>query len=247
MLHRSRAATVKTPWHHAIMSSAVVVASGDVTMVLPAQTRQGDLLVGCIAYRSNATFTVPSGWTLIDQQSSGDTQVENATGISSCVMAYITHGATAPSTTFTRTGGDLAIGRILTYRGHDTLNPLVGFSSITEGASSTTATATELVTDKSNCLVVVCASGARGTAVTFTGLSARDPSAATATTTGASVRPLNRWQFRQSGASDTGANGSAQFADGIKASPGGTGSIVATWNTASRNSMIVAAFRPKYG
>jgi hypothetical protein len=71
-----------------------------------------------IAYRSNAAFSLPSGWNLVaTQQSSGNTSTTTSTAIGSGLMAYCVYDAASPpGYTFTRTGGDVAYGHLAVYR-----------------------------------------------------------------------------------------------------------------------------------
>jgi hypothetical protein len=80
--------------------------------------KTGDLFVAMIAYRSNAAFTLPSGWSLVaTQQSSGNTSTLSGSSIGSGLMAYcIYDAASPPGYTFTRTGGNAAYGRLAVYR-----------------------------------------------------------------------------------------------------------------------------------
>jgi hypothetical protein len=138
------------------ISSAATVAAGDISLSEPAGAQAGDLLVACIAYRSNAAFALPDGWSLVaTQQSSGNTSTTTSSSIASGLMAYTLRGSGAPALTFTRTGGDVAIGRVSCYRGVDPHNPYDVGSASTLGANSATVTTASLTTAVSDELVVM--------------------------------------------------------------------------------------------
>jgi hypothetical protein len=96
----------------------VVLTSPDGTTWTCPVLKTGDLFVAMIAYRSNAAFSLPSGWSLVaTQQSSGNTLTVTSTSIGSGLMAYCVYDAASPpGYTFTRTAGNVAYGRLAVYR-----------------------------------------------------------------------------------------------------------------------------------
>lgn len=76
---------------------------------------ENDLIVAFGSYRGNAAFTEPSGWTMVAQESGGNTQVNSTLSTGSTFLAYIKRGASAPSLTFTRSGGDVAQVNLCAY------------------------------------------------------------------------------------------------------------------------------------
>jgi hypothetical protein len=170
-------------WDFIGVSSAVTVASGDVALTEPSGCSDGDLLVVGIGYRSNAAFTPPSGagWTLIEQQNTGNTTV-NATGsIASGAMWYKIRSGSGDGT-WTRTGGDVAIGRMIAYRNTDTIELDVSNSiTLASGASSTSTLTGGVTTTVDDALIVAMGVAARDTSG-FSSIDATDPSTASGAT-----------------------------------------------------------------
>jgi hypothetical protein len=227
------------PWGVPKIGSLVEVASGNITLTEPASVAQGDLMVACIGYRSNAAFTLPSGWTLCaPQQSSGDTDATN--GIASGVMAYIVRGASAPSLVFTRTGGDVAQGRIISYSGGGS-SPYVTGSSATLGSASATVTTATLTTPHANCLIVAMSSaGDTLSASAFD--AATDPTTASGATDTTTAPTAGTWIERADNSTGTGADHGLAIADAVRATAGATGTIQATISASARHVMIAAVF-----
>lgn len=143
--------------------SVANVASGNVTPGAPAGTQAGDLLIACIAYRSNAAFTNPTGgeWTTIaTQQSSGNTSTTASTAIASGHMAYCIRGASDPNFTFTRTGGNVARAMVFAFRGVDPTTPLDNANAVTEASNTTTPTVSGWTPSRANNLYVQFCAGA---------------------------------------------------------------------------------------
>src|SRR5436189_5999133 len=90
-------------WQFIGVSTLTSVVTNNITLTEPAGVRQGDLLVACISHRAAAVtnFTLPAGWTLVDQSTTSST-LTTTSAVASGVMAYIIRGATAPSFAFTR-------------------------------------------------------------------------------------------------------------------------------------------------
>jgi hypothetical protein len=99
-------------------ASGTFLKSADGILWTTPVIKNGDLFVAMIAYRDTAAFTLPSGWNLIaTQQSSGNTSITTSASIGSGLMAYYIYDPTSPSSfMFTRTGGDVAYGRLAVYR-----------------------------------------------------------------------------------------------------------------------------------
>ncbi len=143
--------------------SVANVASGNVTPGAPAGTQAGDLLIACIAYRSNAAFTNPTGgeWTTIaTQQSSGNTSTTASTAIASGHMAYCIRGASDPNFTFTRTGGNVARAMVFAFRGVDPTTPLDNANAVTEASNTNTPTVSGWTPSRANNLYVQFCAGA---------------------------------------------------------------------------------------
>lgn len=143
--------------------SVANVASGNVTPGAPAGTQAGDLLIACIAYRSNAAFTNPTGgeWTTIaTQQSSGNTSTTASTAIASGHMAYCIRGESDPNFTFTRTGGNVARAMVFAFRGVDPTTPLDNANVVTEASNTSTPTVSGWTPSRANNLYVQFCAGA---------------------------------------------------------------------------------------
>lgn len=232
-------------WSFVGVSAVAEAASGNLTLTEPAGVASGDLLVAAISYRSNAAFTLPSGWSLVaTQQSSGNTSTGQATSIGSGVMAYIVRGGSAPDLTFTRTAGDVALGHIVAYRGgHAT--PYDTGSANTMPSNSLTVTTPSLTTAEADELLV--AAGCIQNNFTASGfLAATDPAISSGTTTNTSTPPTaGTWLRRVTNVTTTGADVGIGIADAIKATAGATGTLQCTddTGTAGRPVLIVGAFK----
>lgn len=128
------------------VSTEQVSASGNLTLTEPSGVAEGDLLIAAIAYRDNAGFTQPSGWTLVRQQSDGNLTVNSAGSRSGIIVASIVRGASAPGLTFTRTGGDVAMGAIVALRGGTATVKAVQTSAATILAAASTTVTTNIQT-----------------------------------------------------------------------------------------------------
>jgi hypothetical protein len=98
-------------------AGTVIISPDGINWMCPI-LKTGDLFVAMIAYRDAAAFSIPSGWSLVaTQQSSGNTSTITSTSIGSGLMAYCVYDAASPpGYTFTRSGGNVAYGRLAVYR-----------------------------------------------------------------------------------------------------------------------------------
>lgn len=219
------------------------VSGGDLTLGEPAGIAQGDLLIACIAYRSNAAFSVPGtgGWSVVaTQQSSGDIDATN--GIASGLMAWCIRGASAPGLTFTRTGGDVARGCLIAYSGGHASAPYDTGSANTLGAASVTVTTGTITTAEAGELIVaMMAGGDNYTTSAFD--AATDPTTASGATDTTTAPTNGTWIERSDSGSNTGADTSLAIADAIRATAGATGTIQCTTSGAGRSVMIAGAFK----
>lgn len=226
-------------------------ASGDLalstTIVDGYSPQTDDLVIACIAYRGNAPFSVPAGWTLIAQESSGNTSSTGSAAIASGLMAYIKWPASAPSLAFTRTGGDVATGVMAIYRGQKSSSPKDDSSSNTLSANSVTATTAGITTTNGNELLVAMVAG--GAYLNTSGhvtalLAATDPTTATGATD--VLRDMgvseNIWKERFDSYRAVGGTTTLAIADAVKTTAGATGQIQATHTVSSKHVMIVASF-----
>jgi hypothetical protein len=148
-------------------------------------------------------------------------------------MAYIIRGSSAPDLTFTRTAGDVALGRISAYRGVDQTTPLAAGSANTLGSNSATVTTSTLTPSKYGSLLVMAACGADNT----------NGSAYQ----GATAPVSGRWRERADSNTGTGADTFLAIADAVKGAAAATGTLQYTAGNSSRHVCIVGAFNPADG
>lgn len=235
-----------TVWEYIGVSNAVVDATGNFSLIETGISglQEGDLLVACIAYRSNAAITLPSGWTQTSAaQNSGNTTVDTTGSISSARMAYIVRGSSAPALTFTRTSGDVALGRIVAYRGVDQGDPFDVGEGSTPGSAGTTCSGGSPTATVTNGLVVMMASLARtsatASAFTATGFTS------SGSNSDQTDDPIDdTFQERVDSTSATGADVSLAIGDAVRTttgSPGGAG-YNCTASSSARNAGMMAIF-----
>lgn len=224
-------------WSHIDTTAATEVASGDITLAEPTGAAAGDLLVAYISYRSNAAFTLPTGWALCaDQQSSGNTTANTTGSIASGLTAYIVRGASAPDYTFVRTGGDVAIGRVQAWRS-DSGTPVLDVGrSVTRTTAGTNVAlfnntrngALGFTTHYDNTLVLYAACCARN--VTVSGYAIE-------------TDPNTTWTERADSGTTTGADAALAIASAIKPAAGAVNQPLAVASASAQHVCICAAFR----
>lgn len=231
----------KAAWGVPKISTAVTAASGNITLNEPAGIAQGDLMVACISYRSNAAFTLPTGgaWSLVaTQQSLGDTDF--SAGVGSGLMAYAVRGASAPNLVFTRTAGDIARGVIVAYTGGNA-TPYDTGSSLT-AAYGTVASTTTFSTAEAGELIVACMGG--GDNVTSSAFDAATDPATESGATDTTTAPTNgTWLERYDNGSNGGADEALAIADAIRQTAGATGIMQVTLSGNGRHVMVAGAFK----
>lgn len=232
-------------WAIVGVTNTGAIGSGNVTLTEPAGAAAGDLLVAMIGYRDSAPFTLPSGWALVAaQQSSGD--LNTTDGVGSAVMAYIVRGASAPDLTFTRSGGNIAIGALGAYRGNHA-SPYDTGSANTLAVSSFTATTGGITTSGSNELIVAMLGMADAGGAGASAFDATDPGAASGAVDTTTAPAVGAWTMRHTSHSTVGADGGVAFADAVRATAGATGTIQSTYSLTGRHAMVAAAFKPAQG
>jgi hypothetical protein len=201
----------------------------------------GDLLIACIAYRSNAAFTVPGDWNLVaTQQSSGDT--DNTNGIASGLMMWCICSGSSPTLTINRTGGDIALGVILTYRGGHASTPYdTGSANTLAVASGTVTTAGFNTAEDGELIVAMTSAGDTLTVSAFD--AATDPTTASGATDTTTAPTAGTWIERVDSTTGTGADLGLGIADAIRSAAGATGTIQATISASARHVMIAGAFK----
>jgi hypothetical protein len=220
---------------------ATPVASGNYTLAEPAGIAQGDLMIACFAFKSTVVFDLPGDWTRVAaDQTSGDTDATN--GIASGQMFYCVRGASAPTLTFTRTGGDVAMGRIIAYTGGHASAPLdSGASSGTAFGSSAPTRASITTAEDGELLVAMVAMGDNLTASAFD--CATDPATASGATDTTTAPTDGTWIERADSGTGTGADTALAIADAVRATAGSTGQFTVTVSAAAGQVTFFAAFK----
>lgn len=198
-------------------------------------------MVACIAMKGNVVVTPPSGWAAAaTQQNSGDTDATD--GIASAAMFYIVRGASAPDLTCTRTLGDVAYAKVISYSG-GSATPLDTGTSATQGSAGNTPTTGTITTAEDGELIVAfVAYGDQYTVSAFN--AATDPTTASGATDTTTAPTNGTWIERFDANTNTGADTGIGIADAVRSSAGSTGTIQATVSSASgRNVMMAAAFK----
>jgi len=215
---------------------------GNLTFNTPSGTpTTGDLLVACMGMRSNAGFTPNSAvWNLVaTQQLSGDTDATS--GIASGGMWYtVLTSGTDPDFLFNRTGGNVAQGICVRYRGVDTGSPYNTGNAGTLGAVGEPSLAQLTSIPANNLLVAMVSSGDATLCTAFDAVT--DPSVVSSTIDTTTAPVVGTWTHRADSSTGTGADHGLSIADGVKTSLGNTGTFSANAVTTSRSVFIVAAF-----
>lgn len=230
-----------TAWTLVGIGAAVNVVSGNISPTLPAGGQKGDLYVAVIAFRSNVAFGAPAGWTIHEQQATGNTSTTTSTSIGSGLIASIVRGDAAPANTFTRTGGDAGLGRILIYRPTAGRPRFLASSSSTAAANATALSTAQLDITSKDALIIAGFCGADNITVsTFD--AATDPGTASGATDTTTPPTAGTWYERADSSTTSGADTALGIADAVKATTGLTGSITCTAGNSSRHVMVAAAF-----
>jgi hypothetical protein len=241
-------ATYPSPFTFVGVSNAAEVASGNLTLVTTGVTIQtGDLVIACIAARGNAAFAAPdASWSIVEQQTSGNTNTDPTTSIASGVMMVCeSWPASAPSLVFTRTAGDVARGVLMVYKGQKSSGALNVHSSATAGSNSVTAaTGTITTTTEEELLVAMVAGSDAMTVSDFRAVT--DPTSGSGATDTLDSGNEQVWTERHDSFTVTGADTSIAVADATKTAASATGELRATANVNSRHVMIVASFKSVY-
>lgn len=230
-----------TAWTLVGIGGAATVTAGNVSPVAPAGGQKGDLYVAVIAFRSNVAFAAPADWTIHEQQSTGNTSTTTSTAIGSGLIASIVRGDAAPATTFTRTGGDVALARILIYRASNGRPVFMTSSSSTAAANATALSTAQLDITSKDTLIISAFCGADNTTSSLFD-AATDPGIASAATNTTSPPTAGTWYERADSSTASGADTALGIADAVKATTGLTGSITCQGNNSSRHVMVAAAF-----
>lgn len=230
-----------TVWTLVGIGAVTTVTAGNIAPTIPTGGQKGDLYVAVIAYRSNVAFGAPAGWTIHEQQSTGNTSTTTNTSIGSGLIASIIRGDAEPANTFTRTLGDVGYGRILIYRATAGRPRFLVSSSSTAAANATALSTAGLDITSKDTLIIAGFCGADNTTVsTFDAVT--DPGTASAATDTTTPPAAGIWYERADTGTNTGADTALGIADAVKATTGLTGSITCTAGNSSRHVMVAAAF-----
>ena len=227
-----------------------LVASGNISPQIPAEVQEGDLLIAHISYRDAAEFSAPAGgeWTIHEQQSLGNTSTTVGASIASGMIASCIRGASNPGTVFTRTGGDVAMGRITAWRPDAGTVEFVGSSSNTLAANSTTVTTGELTASGADNLLILGYCGANNVGASEF-RAATDPttqSGNTDATTG-SITVADTWVEIYDSTTTIGADTRAALARAVKTAAGATGELRITAEDSNRHVAVAGAWRAVTG
>lgn len=226
-------------------ASVSAVTSDNLTLTAPVTAVAGDLWVASIATRGNVGFSAPSGWTIAQQVSGGNTSTTASTAIAGGLLAYIVlPSSSTPDLTFTRTAGDAGLGRIAAYRPTEGSTIALVDSSIREEASNTTTPGCAgVTTDAENNLVISACFGADNyvqdkavaSGITISGVGELT-SAATP------ITPEDAFILISKGTTSNGADTALAIAHAVVSAPGATGTISWTVGSTSRAAVAAAAF-----
>lgn len=226
----------------AITSNAGIATTVDGTAYKNPALVNG-LLVFTIGFRGNAAFTVPSGWTLAQQQSGGNTSTTTSSSIGSGLVAfYTTADGTLPTYTnaqFARTGGDIAIGALTAYA-NGALAALDASVSATLAANSTAVTCAGVTTTEEGCLLVGVAALADNTTASNMRATSENTSYINITSYN---DPSSVWQRRVALNTALGSDTGLYVWDCVKPSAGATGTVQYTAGNSSKHVILVAAFK----
>lgn len=141
------------------------VNSGNITLTEPARVRDGMVLWAVVAWRGSAPMTAPPGWTV------AATTITNANALNTSAaacgsMLLVQQRSGAPNLTFTRTGGNTAIGWIYAYDiGGRTFSLIGGQSAQASVNNSVTVSVPGFTATVANQGVVVFGAHGRNTSI----------------------------------------------------------------------------------
>lgn len=196
------------------------------TLNAPAGGAVDDLYIASIAYRGSGTITLPTGWTLIQQQNIGNTSGTLSQAISSGIMAYILRDTVEPSFVF---GGfpDIAIGVVTRINGQSIISPIGDSSSVTLATRSVTLNGSALTVTGGNLVLMTCCGA---TSSSWTNQSIGAPTSLTLTE-------------RVDATNTNLGQASISVATGILPNTETTGTPTATASASTRNSQLLVEIR----
>lgn len=226
---------VTSAWAFVGISDVVTANGGNIVLGEPAGVEEGDLLAALIAFRDESPFSAASGWDEAAQELNPATV--SGRSRSSAAMFWRRRGASAPSFTFTRSGGGVAHGRVIAFRGAAETGVLdVASQGLTyiNGETLSWQGIPELVTSSGDELIVMMTAQAPEPPVGIL-----PPSGVT------SVMPSpDEWTARGFTSTTIGDDVGLSVATAIKKSNGGTGELaINAISGTSRNATVAAAFK----
>lgn len=225
-------------------TSTAANASGNITLSEPSGASSGDLLIAFIAHRGSDVFNASADWTLLHRQSGGN-YVTSTSAISAGTWFYCIRGASAPSYSFTRSGGgaySAAVGcwyasGSISYDTKNANQLAVASATVTVGSITTAA---------ANSLLVMFGCLARtATASAFD--SATDPTTASGATDTTTAPTVGTWIERHDANAGVANGATCSFADAIRATAGATGTNQVTASDSTRHCLLIAAFSEAAG
>jgi hypothetical protein len=222
--------------------------SGNITLTIgsaSAVPQEGDLLIAHIAYRGNAPFSAPAGWTIHEQASDANTARSDFISRHGGLVASIIRGPSNPSSTFTRTGGANAIGRITIWRYSGGNAAFVSSHGERQPKHSIFLSGSSLDELPEDSLVLVSAFGATICDLTETDNYPALPSYGPTPDQGSGVIEPNRWRV-VSASSRLAGNTTAKMVFAVlhKAGAGDTGAFRVEAGPATEQLLVVAAWAP---
>lgn len=207
-------------------ASKTTITTGSLTLNAPAGGALDDLYIASIAYRGTGTITLPTGWTLIQQQNGGNITGTVSQAISSGIMAYILRDTVEPSFVF---GGfpDIATGVVTRINGQSIISPIGDSSSVTLANRSVTLNGSALTVTADNLVLMACCGA---TNVTWSNQSIGAPTNLTLT------ERIDAGNPNQGGTS-------VSVATGILPNTETTGTPTATASASTRNVQLLVEIR----
>jgi hypothetical protein len=232
-------------WQFIGVTVVTDVATNNITLTEPTGVQQGDLLVGCIAFRSAAAtgFTLPAGWTLVDEVVTNNTTANSTAGVGSAHMAYIIRGSSAPDLTWTRSSGaNAALGRVIAYRNAAQTSTKDTNNNATTATNTTAISVAGVTTSQANDLLVAMIGAGRNS--TMSAFNSTTPGTSSGATSSDLDNPLTTtWKERADSGTATGGDTDLAIYDAVKATAGATGNLTATALNGAGHAVVVGAFK----
>ncbi|MDH3539577.1 MAG: right-handed parallel beta-helix repeat-containing protein, partial [Acidimicrobiia bacterium] len=201
------------------VATATTTVGGSLVINVPAATQPGDVMLAQITYNAWAqTITPPGGWNFIRQDA-------NSGGI---IQELFWRAATASepaSYTWGLSSGDMASGAIVSYAGVDNASPIDDHNGQAPGSGST-LTAPSITTTVTD-----------ATLVAFYGIRGER-------TVASPGSMAERWDLNTAGGAPDSSNATSAGADETFATPGPTGTRVATVGTDGHWAAALVALTP---